>query len=177
MADDSDVLDLESLPESYYGFVYHYYRAEVYRETNWRNRLDTTTNWSIVVTAAMLSFVFSNPQAQPSIILIFFFLFFFFFYTKPRRYRYYSLLRERTRIIEKQILPQIFLGKAKKLNKSRWRERLVKSFTDMKVPMGRLESVAWRLGRNYLLIFPLIFISWLVKIQSFPVPAQTPDRF
>ena len=80
-------------------------------------------------------------------------------------------------IIEKQILPQIFLGKAKKLNESRWRERLVKSFTDMKVPMGRLESVAWRLRRNYLIIFPLIFISWLVKIQSFPVPAQTLDKF
>ena len=109
---------LENFPEAYYGFIYHYYRAEVYRETNWRNRLDTTTNWSIVVTAAMLSFVFSNPQAQPSIILIDYLLVWFFLYIESRRYRYYSLLRERTRIIEKQILPQIFLGKAKKLNKS-----------------------------------------------------------
>lgn len=168
---------LENFPEAFYGFIYHYYRAEVYRETNWRNRLDTTTNWSIVVTAAMLSFVFSNPQAPPSIILIDYLLVWFFLYIESRRYRYYSLLRERTRIIEKQLLPQIFLGKAKKLNESRWREKLVKSFIHMKVPMGRLESVAWRLRRNYLIIFPLIFISWLAKIQSFPVPAQTPDRF
>ena len=176
MADDSDVLDLESLPESYYGFVYHYYRAEVYRETNWRNRLDTTTNWSIVVTAAMLSFVFTNPSAPHSIILVNYVFVWFFLYIESRRYRYYSLLRERTRIIEKQLLSQIFLGKVKKQDDGQWREKLAASFRSLKVPMSRLESVAWRLRRNYLIIFPMVFLSWLAKIQNHPVPAQTSGR-
>jgi len=164
------------MPESYYGFIYHYYRAEVYRETNWRNRLDITTNWSIVVTAAMLSFVFSNPSAPHSIILINYIFVWFFLYVESRRFRYYSLLRERTRIIEKQLLSQIILGKTGKLNVNKWRERLASSFMNLKVPMSRMESVAWRLRRNYLIIFPVIFLSWLGRIQSYPVPALSAGR-
>lgn len=167
--DDMDILeDLVNVPESYYGFIYHYYRAEVYRETNWRNRLDTTTNWSIVVTAALLSFVFSNERVPHSVILVNYLLVWFFLYIESRRFRYYWLLRGRTRIIEKQLLTQIFLGKTKKGDENKWKEKLAASFKNLSVPMSRVESIAWRLRRNYLLILPLIFASWLAKVQYYP---------
>ena len=72
--------DLVNLPESYYGFIYHYYRAEVYRETIWRNRLDNTTNWSIVVTGAILTFSFTNPVTPHSVILVNYLIVWFFLY-------------------------------------------------------------------------------------------------
>lgn len=169
---DQDILDLNTLPEAYYGFIYHYYRAEVYRETNWRNRLDTTTNWSIVVTAALLSFVFTNEVAPHSIIFVNYLLVWFFLYIESRRFRYYTLLRERTRIIEKRLLSQIFLGKSKKLDDTNWRERLAATFKHLKVPITRLESVAWRIRRNYSLIILLIFVSWLAKVSNYPVKAH-----
>src|SRR3990170_7377382 len=177
MADDSDVLDLESLPESYYGFVYHYYRAEVYRETNWRNRLDTTTNWSIVVTGAIVSFAFTNELTPHSVILVNYLLVWFFLYIEARRFRYYWLLRERTRIIEKQLLTQIFLGKSGKLDTNKWKEKLAKSFQNLSVPMSRMESIAWRFRRNYFFLFPLIFVSWLAKVQLNPYPATNLAEF
>lgn len=163
---------LENFPESYYGFIYHYYRAEVYRETNWRNRLDMTTNWSIVVTAAILSFVFTNTASPHSVILINYLLVWFFLYIESRRFRYYSLLRLRTRIIEKQLLPQVFMGRNKKLDKNKWREKLSESLQHLHVPISRLESVAFRLRRNYLAIIPLIFVSWTVKAWTYPVKAS-----
>ena len=41
----------------------HIYRAEVARSTEWRTRLDTTTNWAITVAAAVVSFSFSAPAS------------------------------------------------------------------------------------------------------------------
>ena len=37
------------------GVLAHLYRAEVYRSTIWRTRLDTTTNWSVVTLGVALS--------------------------------------------------------------------------------------------------------------------------
>ena len=169
--------DLVNLPEAYYGFIYHYYRAEVYRETNWRNRLATTTNWSIVVTGAIVSFSFTNSLTPHSVILVNYLLVWFFLYIEARRFRYYWLLRERTRIIEKQLLTQIFLGKSGKLDSNKWKEKLAKSFQNLSIPMSRLESIAWRFRRNYFFLFPLIFVSWLAKVQLNPYPAETLAEF
>ena len=33
----------------------HLYRGEVHRMTNWRERLDRTTNWAVTVMAAILT--------------------------------------------------------------------------------------------------------------------------
>lgn len=166
---------LENIPESNYGFIFHYYRAEVYRETNWRNRLDTTTNWSIVTTAAILSFAFTNEAAPHSIILINYCLVCFYLYIESRRFRYYWLLRERTRTMEKQLLSAIFSGKNN--HKNDWGIKLAESFKNQKVSMSRLESVAWRFRRNYFFLFPLIIISWIAKASAHPIPAITLDDF
>ena len=47
------------------GVLAHLYRAEVYRSTIWRTRLDNTTNWSIVTMGIALSSSFSSPEASP----------------------------------------------------------------------------------------------------------------
>lgn len=161
------------IPESYYGFIFHYYRAEVYRETNWRNRLDVTTNWSIIVTAAILSFVFTNAAVPHAVILINFLIVWFFLYTESRRFRYYTVLKQRTRILEKQLLAPIFAGSNTPFMEKGWKDELIKSFRDPHVVMSRLESVAWRLRRTYIFIFPLLFLAWLAKIQTLPQPAYT----
>ena len=41
----------------------HLYRAEVFRSTHWRTRLDNTTNWAVVTTGLALSLTFSTPEA------------------------------------------------------------------------------------------------------------------
>lgn len=60
------------------GALAHLYRAEIYRSTIWRTRLDTTTNWSVVTLGVALSITFSSPQprlcAGAGRILIIFFL-------------------------------------------------------------------------------------------------------
>ena len=48
------------------GVLAHLYRAEIYRSTIWRTRLDTTTNWSVVTLGVALSITYSSPQASPT---------------------------------------------------------------------------------------------------------------
>ena len=38
----------------------HLYRGELGRSDRWRTRLDTTTNWALTTTAAVISFGFAN---------------------------------------------------------------------------------------------------------------------
>lgn len=160
---------LGDIPESLYGFFYHYYRAEVYRETQWRNRLDVTTNWAIVVSAGLLTIAFTEERVPHHVILINFFIVWFFLYVESRRFRYYSVLKERTRLIEKRLLAPIFSGEnPQPADDIDFKNKLVQSFKNPHVVMSRLESIAWRLRRNYIFMFPLLFLVWLVKIQSYP---------
>ena len=162
------------MKESYYGFLYHYYRAEVYRETNWRGRLDTTTNWAIVTTAGVLSLVFSNENINHVMILINYVLVIFLLIIEARRYRYYSLLKQRTRLIEEHILGPLFSGddKVNPANE-KWLKKLSESLIKPMIPISRRESIAWRLRRNYMFILPFIFCAWIVKLAMTSVNATS----
>jgi uncharacterized membrane protein len=52
------------------GALAHLYRGEMYQSKVWRNRLDTTANWAIVITGIALSVTFSNADASPIPILL-----------------------------------------------------------------------------------------------------------
>src|SRR3990170_3037316 len=48
----------------------HLFRAEINRANVWRMRLDTTTNWAVVITAAIITFAFSEPGGEHSAIIL-----------------------------------------------------------------------------------------------------------
>ena len=52
------------------GALAHLYRGEMYQSKIWRNRLDTTSNWAVVVTGIALSVTFSSTDASPIPILL-----------------------------------------------------------------------------------------------------------
>ncbi len=160
------------LNEKYFGFLYHYYRAEVYRETNWRNRMDVTSNWVIVVTGAMLSFTFGEPRAPHSVIILNYWIAIFFLYIEARRFRYYAMLRGRTRLMEEHILAPIFSGEADILPNN-WGKRMAENLSKPKVAMSRLESLAWRLRRQYVFILPVIFMAWVARLFTNPHAVKT----
>ncbi len=168
--------DIE-IPDKYFGFIQHYYRAEVYRETNWRNRLDVTTNWAIVVSAAMLSFTFSNKQTPHVVILVNFLIVLFFLYSESRRFRYYSRLKKRTRLIEEHLLSSVFEKPEQNMKIGNWGKEFHKLFVGYDIPMSRLESVAWRMRRNYVFILPAIFTAWVAKVSFEPTKAANIQDF
>lgn len=160
------------IDDKYFGFLFHYYRAEVYRETNWRSRMDVTTNWVIVVTGIMLSFAFGEPNAPHAIIVLNYLIALFFLYVEARRFRYYTMLRMRTRLMEKQVLSPIFTGDEATISGD-WGKKLASSLIHPTVPMSRIESIAWRLRRQYMFLLPVIFIAWISRIFAHPHSMNT----
>ena len=164
------------MPEKNYLFLVHYYRAEVYRETAWRTRLDVTTNWAIVVSAGMLSFVFGNPTISHSVILVDYLIVWFFLYIEARRFRYYTMVRDRVKVFEKRFLGPIFTS-AKDLSTQDALNSIGDKLINPKVRMTRLESLSWRLRRNYIFIFPIIFVVWVYRVLSYPILARNTYEF
>src|SRR5260370_13396360 len=69
------------------GALAHLYRAEVYRSTVWRTRLDSSTNWAVVTTGIALSATYSSTQASPLPMVLVGLLASFFLMFEPRRSR------------------------------------------------------------------------------------------
>lgn len=160
------------MDDKYFGFLFHYYRAEVYRETNWRSRMDVTSNWVIVVTGAILSFSFGEPRAPHFIILLNYCIALFFLYIEARRFRTYVMLRARTRLLEKHLLGPIFSGQPI-YSMNTWGKKLAENLSKPQVAMSRIESLAWRLRRQYMFIFPVIIAAWVARIFSVPNVVDT----
>jgi len=155
------------IDDKYFGFLFHYYRAEVYRETNWRSRMDVTSNWVIVVTGAILSFAFGEPKTPHVVIILNYCIALFFLYIEARRFRTYVMLRARTRLMEKYLLGPVFSGQRVPVA-NEWGKRLAENLSSPRVQMSRIESLAWRLRRQYMFILPVIFAAWIAKVYTVP---------
>ena len=163
---------IDDVDVQHHGYLFHYYRAEVYRETNWRIRLDTTTNWAIVVTAAILSYSFSTPGSSHVVILLNYLAILFFLHVESRRFRYYNILKYRVRLIEQYLIAEILENK-KPIGSIGWRSKLASSLRVPRVDMSRLESLAWRIRRNYLFLIVLITLVWIGKLINSPRPTTS----
>ncbi len=86
-------------PNNFVTAFVHLYRAEVTRVNLWRSRLDTTTNWAVVTTGAVLTLLQlpSNPHFVMLLVLL---LILTFMFIEARRYSYYALWHYRARLLE-----------------------------------------------------------------------------
>lgn len=167
---------IDDIDIQHHGYLFHYFRAEVYRETNWRIRLDTTTNWAIVVTAAILSYNFSTPGSSHVVILLNYFGILFFLHVESRRFRYYNILKYRVRLIEQYLIAEI-LEKKQPIGSIGWRSKVASSLRVPRVSMSRLESIAWRIRRNYIFLIVIIVSVWVGKLLNSPPKPNTFSAF
>lgn len=153
----------------------HFYRGEIQRANTWRNRLDATTNWAIVTTGAVISFVLSNPNNSPAILLIDIGLVFTFLWIEARRYRYFELFSYRVRLLETDFFAAMLVPPFQP--SPDWAETLATSLLRPKFPISIWEAVGRRLRRNYLAIFGILTIVWFFKLYTQPFPATVFDTF
>ena len=142
--------------------------AEVHRSTVWRQRLDATTNWAVLTTAAMLSFFLSDTAArahhpaavEPDHPLL-----------PADRGPPLPLLRglPRPRAHAGGELPDpgrdATAGVADGRRGARWWRR------DLDLPKYKttlLEAIGFRLRRNYIFIFLIVLGGWCVKLVLHP---------
>ena len=94
------LLDEEMGPSS---AMAHLYRGEIHRMKFWRERLDRTTNWAVIVIAALLTWAFSGPDNPHYILLVGVATLTVFLVIESRRYRGYDIWRTRVRTIQENV--------------------------------------------------------------------------
>lgn len=149
----------------------HFYRAEVTRSNTWRNRLDTTTNWAVVTTAAALTFTFSSPQNPHIVLLLVIALTMVFLRMEARRYSYYSLWYHRVRLLETEFFAKMLAPPFRPADD--WGDAMTDTLMNPVFPISRFEAMGVRYRRNYVWLFTLSIVSWLAKLWIHPTPAQS----
>lgn len=159
----------------YFNVMTHFYRGESHRAMIWRQRLDTTTNWAVLTTAGVLSFSFSSTEHEHIIILMSNMIVLFFLLIEARRYRYFEVYRARVRMLEENFLLPIITRELDSPMRP-WRGMVATDLHSPKFKSTLLEAVGFRLQRNYLFIFVLIFGAWWLKLTMHPDYAYTWDE-
>jgi uncharacterized membrane protein len=147
----------------YVNAMSHFYRGELSRIMTWRTRLDTTTNWAITSSTAIITISFSNVGVPH---LIFFFnlaIVWMLLWIEARRYRFYDAFRARVRMLEAHFLVPMVMEN-RNLLQGEWKKLVCEDLILPSFKISKLEAVGRRLKRNYVFIFILIMVAWVLKI-------------
>src|SRR6188472_3554101 len=149
--------------QGYVNAMSHFYRGELSRIMVWRQRLDTTTNWAVTSSTAIITIAFSNASVPH---LIFFFnlaIVWIMLWIEARRYRFYDAFRARVRMLEAHFLVPMVMEN-RHLLQGEWKKLVCEDLILPSFKISMLEAVGRRLKRNYVFIFLLIMIAWVMKI-------------
>lgn len=158
-------------PNDFTTVMVHFYRGEVSRSNTWRNRLDMTTNWAVVTTAAALTFTFSAPENTHLVIVIDTLLILLFLFIEARRYRYYELWAYRVRLMETNFISGLLSPPFRP--GTDWAEKITASLKRPEFPISLGEAFGRRYRRNYVMLFLVLAVAWLVKVTIHPRVANT----
>ena len=161
--------------EEFSAALVEFYRGEIQRANTWRTRLDTTTNWAVMTTAAAVLFALTGPGIHYSVIILCTFLVTFCLFIEARRYRYYELWSYRVRLMETDffaamLVPPYSPG-------PEWAESLAESLLQPGFSISLWEALGRRFRRNYMWLFLVLGATWVLKLFLHPSPALTWEAF
>jgi uncharacterized membrane protein len=145
----------------------HLYRGELGRMTTYRVRLDTTTNWAVGTTAAVITFAIGSRELPHYVFGLPVVLNLVFLWIEARRFRTYEMIRRRVRLLEQGFYMTVLGGEPR----PNWEQQLADSLKHPTAPIGYVQAFSVRLRRNYLWLLLVVYIGWLVKLDAAgPVP-------
>lgn len=142
-----------------------FYRGEVERAATWRSRLDQTTNWAVVVVAAILTWAFTSPDNPHYVILIGVFGVSAFLGMEAVRYREYDIWRHRVRIMQEDLYAEMYSPEPS--GDADWQTKLSEGLRDPGFQMPLQEALTHRLRRSYLALLFLLLAAWIARITVF----------
>ena len=161
------LLDAEMGPSS---AMAHLYRGEIHRMKFWRERLDRTTNWAVLVMAAIITWAFSSPDNPHYILLIGIVTLGVFLTIEARRYRAYDVWRSRVRDLQQHVWA-VGLDPEIDLANGEWRKTLAQDYLSPRLKISVEEALAHRLRRVYFPLFTVLNGAWVLRVTAF---AETP---
>ncbi|MEZ3117541.1 DUF2270 domain-containing protein [Halobaculum sp. MBLA0147] len=165
------LLDEEMGPSS---AMAHLYRGEIHRMKFWRERLDRTTNWAVLVLAGVLTWAFSDRTHPHYLLLVGVAALCVFLLIEARRYRGYDIWRSRVRTLQQNVFAP-GLDPERSVTDGDWRGRLAEDYARPTLKISTEEAVAHRLRRVYLPLILVVILAWVARVVAFahrPWPAS-----
>ena len=167
---DFETRDLDR--REYVTALVHLYRAEVTRCNTWRMRLDHSTHWAIFTTASALGFAFGDMQASHFSLQFANVMVFILLCLEARRFRFFDVWRARVRKIETNFFGPI-LERDLTSPEEEWAHQVAQDLAAPHFHVTRMQALRLRLTRNYLAIFAVLFVAWVIKLSIHPEPLQS----
>ncbi len=144
------------------------YRGELGRSDRWRTRLDTTSNWALTTTAAVISFSFGSAKTTHVPLVVGIWLVMTFLFIEARRYRYYDLWNHRVRLLEDGYWAPLL--RREPVDPDAMKE-LALEMERPQIQLSLLSALQTRLSRVYGSLLIVLLLTWFVKVYSHPAPA------
>jgi uncharacterized membrane protein len=142
----------------------HLYRGELGRLTTYRVRLDTTTNWAVVTTGGIISFVLGSASAPAFVLGLAVVLNLVFAYLEARRFQRFEAVRQRVRLMESGFYAELLGGSPVE----DWPEQLRARYLDPQEDLPWWRAMGLRLRRNYLWLMVVVATAWGFKLNTDP---------
>lgn len=167
--DSAAATSLRTCSAAEMGAIAHLYRAEIYRSTVWRTRLDSTTNWAVVTTGIALSATFSSATASPLPLALVGLLVSMFLLLEARRYRYFNIWRARARLLETDFYTPMLRGEPLQMD-AQWSRLLAQDYCEPRYHVSLARAAGRRLRRTYAYVFVIQAVAYYGKLAIHPTP-------
>ena len=145
----------------------HFYRGVMDLAVTWRWRIDVTTNWAVVTSGSIASFMLSDPDHPQVIALLGMFLLFAFLCIEARRFRFYDLWSGWLRLMETDYFAPVLRNNAIEAT-AQWHSMLVSDLQEPHFKISFWESMGRRLRHNYFALFVFLLLVWVDKLLPGP---------
>ncbi len=152
---------------SYHASMAHMFRGEVHRLTVWRQRLDTTSNWAIILTFGMTTFSLGAKDVPHYILLLGLAIITICLLIEARRYRHLHHSEWRVGLVEHNYFARL-LSPASTTPEPQWRRMLAQDLERPRFTVSWFMATRLRLRRNYLMLVYFITAAWLTKVFVHP---------
>lgn len=167
LSEDAALLSRPGEPEGFHQAMAHLYRAEMQRMTVWRTRLDTTSNWAILLSTGMTTFALGSPGIPHFILLLGLALIGICLFIEARRFRHLLHSKWRLHVLEAHYFGGRLCPPSSD-EKTSWRVELAWDLERPRFTIGTFMALRMRLRSNYLLLVYFVSAVWFAKVFVHP---------
>lgn len=113
----------------------------------------------------MLSISLSSPQSHHGVLLFTMLLIFLLLFIESRRYRFFHVYRSRVRLIERNYYVRLFSPRDL-VDPAHWMSQLGEDLRLPRFTITITQAMARRLRRNYIWLFLILLLAWLLKTTT-----------
>jgi uncharacterized membrane protein len=155
----------------------HLYRGEMHRMSMWRQRLDSTTGWAIVLVLGVTTFALGANQTPPYILLLGLASVGMCLVIEARRYQHVHSSVCRLRALERYYFGEVLVPSPDP-DSPAWRGRLARELASPRRTISLLGAIQFRLRRHYAMLLYFITAAWLTKVFIHPTsPSSAADFY